>query len=93
MEPTSKYIEANGFTHHYLDWGNERAQPVLMTHGIGLCAQIWNHAARTLSADYHILSLGNGVVQCILNYYHNGIVKYYKFLPAAGDFFFEIWCL
>lgn len=57
MEPKSKYVEANGFTHHYLDWGNEGAQPVLMTHGIGLCAQIWNHAARSLSADYHVMSL------------------------------------
>ena len=25
----------------------------------------------------------------ILVYYHNGIVKYYKFLPAAGDFFLK----
>jgi pimeloyl-ACP methyl ester carboxylesterase len=57
LEPKSKYVEANGFTHHYLDWGNEGAQPVLMTHGIGLCAQIWNHAARALNADYHVLSL------------------------------------
>ena len=57
LEPVSKYIVANGLKQHYLDWGNSDAQTVLMTHGIGLCAQIWNNAARSLASDYHVLSL------------------------------------
>ena len=57
LDPVSKYIVANGLKQHYLDWGNSDAQTVLMTHGIGLCAQIWNNAARSLASDYHVLSL------------------------------------
>ena len=57
MEPESKFIEANGLRFHYLDWGNPDAPDLMMTHGVGLCAQIWNHAARDLSRDYHVMSL------------------------------------
>ncbi|MFQ6028067.1 MAG: alpha/beta fold hydrolase [Dehalococcoidia bacterium] len=57
MEPKSKFIEANGINHHYLDWGSPEKPPVVMTHGIGLCAHIWNHAARDLTRDYHVMSL------------------------------------
>ncbi|MBO56109.1 MAG: alpha/beta hydrolase, partial [Dehalococcoidia bacterium] len=57
MEPVSKYIVANGLRQHYLDWGNSEAQTVLMTHGIGLCAQIWNNTAKELSKEFHVISL------------------------------------
>ena len=57
MEPESKFIEANGITLHGLSWGNPDNPLLLMTHGIGLCAQVWNPLARDLARDYHVLSL------------------------------------
>ena len=57
MEPESKFVEANGITLHGLSWGNPDNPLLLMTHGIGLCAQVWNPLARDLARDYHVLSL------------------------------------
>ena len=57
LEPESKFVEANGITLHGLSWGNPDNPLLLMTHGIGLCAQVWNPLARDLARDYHVLSL------------------------------------
>ena len=57
MEPESKFVEANGITLHGLSWGNPDNPLLLMTHGIGLCAHVWNPLARDLARDYHVLSL------------------------------------
>jgi len=51
-----KFIVANNITHHYLEWGNASAKPIVMLHGIGLCAHLWNWTAQSLSNDYNILS-------------------------------------
>ena len=57
LEPESKFVEANGITLHGLSWGNPDNPLLLMTHGIGLCAQVWNPLAQDLARDYHVLSL------------------------------------
>ena len=57
MEPESKFVEANGIILHGLSWGNPDNPLLLMTHGIGLCAQVWNPLAQDLARDYHVLSL------------------------------------
>ena len=49
MEPESKFIEANGITLHGLSWGNPDNPLLIMTHGIGLCAQVWNPLAQDLA--------------------------------------------
>ena len=49
MQPESKFVEADGIKFHYLAWGDSRNPPLIMAHGIGLCAQIWNHAASDLA--------------------------------------------
>ena len=54
-QPESKYVEANGIRHHYLDWGDPGSPPLVMMHGIGLCAQVWNANARDLARDYHVI--------------------------------------
>jgi len=51
LEPESKFVEANGLNFHYLAWGDPQKPPLVMAHAIGLCAQIWNHAARDLAKD------------------------------------------
>ncbi len=53
--PESKYVEANGIRHHYLAWGDPTNPPLVMMHGIGLCAQVWNANARDLSRDFHVI--------------------------------------
>jgi len=56
FQSESKYVAANGINHHYLEWGNPETPPIVMLHGIGLCAQVWNKLARGLAQDYHVLS-------------------------------------
>ena len=57
MEPESKFVKANGITLHGLSWGSPQNPLLIMTHGIGLCAQVWNPLARDLARDYQVLSL------------------------------------
>ena len=57
MEPTSKYVQANGITLHGLTWGNPDSPLLIMTHGIGLCAMVWRPLAEDLARDYYVFSL------------------------------------
>lgn len=57
MQPESKFIPTNGITLHGLAWGHPDSPLLLMTHGIGLCASVWNPLARDLAKDYYVLSL------------------------------------
>lgn len=54
---SSKFVKANGIEHHYLEWGNADRPPLLMLHGIGLCAEVWSWTARELSSEYRVLAL------------------------------------
>ena len=56
LQSESKFVEANGINHHYLEWGNPETPPIVMLHGVGLCAQVWNKLARGLAQDYHVLA-------------------------------------
>lgn len=57
MQPESKFIPTNGITLHGLAWGHPDNPLLLMTHGIGLCAAVWNPLAQDLAKDYYVLSL------------------------------------
>ena len=54
--PSSKFVKANGVEHHYLEWGASDGAPLILLHGIGLCAQVWSRTGRELSEDYHVLA-------------------------------------
>ena len=56
VQSESKYVAANGINHHYLEWGNPETAPIVMLHGLGLCAHVWNKLARGLAQDYHVLA-------------------------------------
>jgi len=56
LQPVSKFVQANGINNHYLAWGDPDNPPLVMAHGVGLCAQIWNHAAVDLARDYYVMS-------------------------------------
>ncbi|MBI2165199.1 MAG: alpha/beta hydrolase [Chloroflexi bacterium] len=54
--PTSKFVVVSNLRVHYLDWGNEAAQPLLMLHGLRGYAQAWDPIARDLSDRYHVVA-------------------------------------
>ena len=56
MQPESRFVESNGVKHHYMEWGSPGSPDLVMFHAVGMCAQIWNHAARDLAKDYHVYS-------------------------------------
>ena len=57
MEYSHHYIAANGINHHYLDWGDPAAPPLLMVHATGLSSHCWLPIARELAADYRVMAL------------------------------------
>ena len=49
-----------------MEWGSPENPSVLMFHAVGMCAQIWNNAARDLARDYHVFAFdlrGHGDTQ------------------------------
>ena len=52
----SHYLHANGIRHHYLEWGDPDAPPLLMLHATGLCAWPWKPIARQLARRYRVLA-------------------------------------
>ncbi len=54
---TSRHLEVNGVRLHYLDWGNESAQPMLLLHGFTGHARSWDALAAALAPHFHVLAL------------------------------------
>jgi len=42
---------------HYLEWGNEEAQPMVLLHGYGAHAHQWDAFSRAMRSEYHVLAL------------------------------------
>lgn len=55
--PTDHYIEVNGLTIHYLDWGGDSARNLLLAHGQGGNAHNWDHIARELRGEFRVIAL------------------------------------
>ena len=53
---TSRFIHANGIRHHFLEWGDPDAPPLLMLHATGLCAWPWKPIARRLARSWRVLA-------------------------------------
>jgi pimeloyl-ACP methyl ester carboxylesterase len=51
----SRYVQANGINHHYLEWGEPENPPLMMFHATGLCAWPWKPIARQLAQQYRML--------------------------------------
>jgi esterase len=56
-EPVSKNATVNGVRLHYLDWGNEGAQPLLLLHGFTGHARSWDAFAAAVAPEFHVLAL------------------------------------
>ena len=57
MEPSSRFYHARRLRLHYVDWGNERASPLVLVHGGLDHCRSWDWVAQAFCADYHVLSL------------------------------------
>ena len=56
IEPSSHYIESGSTKIHYLEWGSA-AKTVVLVHGSGLCASVWDRTAKYLSSNYRVIAL------------------------------------
>jgi pimeloyl-ACP methyl ester carboxylesterase len=50
-------VTLNGLRFHYLDWGNQGAQPLVLLHGLSSHAHSWDRFATAMRQDFHILAL------------------------------------
>ncbi len=56
-QPLDKEIVAGDLRFHYLDWGNEDKQSILMLHGIAQQAHSWDFVSLALSDRYHVIDM------------------------------------
>ena len=57
MKPVDKYLSVNGLRLHYLDWGTEGQQAMLLLHGFTTLAHAWDFFAPVFCHRYHVLAL------------------------------------
>lgn len=57
MDPSDGFVQANGLQLHYLEWGSASNPPLLLLHGFGNEAHIWDRFAPTVSERYHVFAL------------------------------------
>ena len=57
VEPEDREVSAGGLALHYLHWGSEDKQPILLLHGALQQAHSWDFVALSLCADYCVLAL------------------------------------
>lgn len=57
MDPREGFVQVNGLRLHYLEWGSASRPPLLLLHGFGNEAHIWDRFAPTVVERYHIFAL------------------------------------
>lgn len=57
VQSLDKYLSVNGLRLHYLDWGNEGKQAMLLLHGFTTLAHAWDFFAPAFRDRYHIVAL------------------------------------
>jgi esterase len=55
--PNERTVGIGGLRFRYLDWGNERLQPILFLHGGALTAHTWDLCCLALRDEFHCLAL------------------------------------
>jgi pimeloyl-ACP methyl ester carboxylesterase len=54
--PQSRYYQSQGLRLHFMDWGNPSAPPLILVHGGLDHARSWDHLARALRTDFHVVA-------------------------------------
>jgi pimeloyl-ACP methyl ester carboxylesterase len=57
VEPRDGFVQANGLRLHYLEWGEQDKPVLLLLHGFGNQAHIWDLFADTVAGRYHVFAL------------------------------------
>jgi esterase len=57
QSPQDRFVTVNGLRIHYLDWGGEGKQPLILLHGIGRVAHTFDHIAPHFSPNYHVMAV------------------------------------
>jgi len=55
--PKSSRVKANGINIHYLEWGDPKAPPVVLLHGLRGHAHAWDDFSQALAAKYRVIAL------------------------------------
>ncbi|HZU76834.1 MAG TPA: alpha/beta hydrolase [Dehalococcoidia bacterium] len=56
MDVRDGFVEVGGLRLHYVDYGGD-GPPLVLEHGTGLIARIWDELAALLCSRYHVLAL------------------------------------
>lgn len=57
MAGTDRFVAVGGLQLHYVEWGSPTNPPLIMLHGVGSLAHIWDFIAPAFVSTYHVLSL------------------------------------
>ena len=57
LYPFSKKIVSNGLKFHYLEWGNENKETILILHGMGQQSHSWDFISLALASKYRVIAL------------------------------------
>lgn len=56
-KPSDHFIDINGLSIHYLDWGGSSSRNLLLVHGQGGNAHNWDFIAQELRHDFRIIAI------------------------------------
>jgi len=56
-EPADREVTVNGLRIHYLDWGTEGKQPLVLLHGIARVAHTFDHVAPHFNDNYRVIAV------------------------------------
>ena len=56
-EPASAYVELNGLKIHYVEWGDPKATPMVMLHGLRAYAHWFDEFAAVVKDSFRVLAL------------------------------------
>ena len=57
LQPRDGFVSVNGLRLHYLQWGDEHRQPLLLLHGGSAHAHWWDFFVTPFTAAYRVLAL------------------------------------
>jgi pimeloyl-ACP methyl ester carboxylesterase len=57
VDPRDGVVQANGLHFHYLEWGSAADPHLLLLHGFGNEAHIWDRFAPLVNDRYHVIAL------------------------------------
>jgi len=57
IHPKSYFVCCNNNRFHYLEWGDQQKQPIVLLHGLGQQSHSWDLVSLSLSDRYRVIAL------------------------------------